>query len=142
MPDKHTVERAREDLRRGKSPSTAAGEFVKKEIEHLRRGQHGAKSTKQAIAIGLSQARRAGIPVRRRGQRAGAPTRPSERPSARAKSPTRARATLKALKKMPRRAASKAALSRQGHAAALGRSKASRSQAARKAARTRARARR
>ena len=63
MPEKRTVERARRDLRRGKSPSTAAGEFVKEEIDHIREGKHGAKSAKQAIAIGLSKARRAGVPL-------------------------------------------------------------------------------
>src|SRR6185437_14405960 len=61
MPDKETMEAAREDLREGKSPSTAAGEFVREEIDHVREGKHGARSTKQAIAIGLSKARRAGI---------------------------------------------------------------------------------
>jgi len=59
MPDKETLERARRDKRAGKSPSTQAGEFVREEIEHIRRGEHGARSTKQAIAIGLSKARRA-----------------------------------------------------------------------------------
>ena len=61
MPDKETVKKAREDLREGKSPTTAAGEFVREELEHIRHGKHGARSTKQAIAIGLSRARRAGI---------------------------------------------------------------------------------
>ncbi len=63
MPEKKTMERARKDLREGKRPSTAAGEFVREEIEHIREGKHGAKSTKQAIAIGLSKARRAGVPL-------------------------------------------------------------------------------
>src|SRR6266540_6111316 len=63
MPEKETVERAKEDLREGKSPSTAAGEFVHEEIEHVREGKHGARSPQQAIAIGLSEARRAGIPL-------------------------------------------------------------------------------
>jgi hypothetical protein len=61
MPDKKTVERAREDAREGKSPSTQAGEFVREEIDHVRSGKHGAQSTPQAIAIGLSKARRAGV---------------------------------------------------------------------------------
>src|SRR6267142_1451923 len=61
MPEKETLERAEEDKREGKSPSTQAGEFVREEIEHVREGQHGARSAKQAIAIGLSKARRAGI---------------------------------------------------------------------------------
>ena len=63
MPEKETVERARDDLKRGKRPSTAAGEFVREEIEHVREGKHGVRSTKQAIAIGLSKARRAGVPL-------------------------------------------------------------------------------
>ena len=70
MPTRRTVEKAQEDLREGKSPTTAAGEFVHEEIEHVREGKHGAKSTKQAIAIGLSKARRAGVPLKppRKGQ--------------------------------------------------------------------------
>src|SRR2546423_15428807 len=60
MPEKRTLERAAEDRRKGKSPSTQAGEFVREEIDHIREGKHGARSTKQAIAIGLSKARRAG----------------------------------------------------------------------------------
>ncbi len=64
MPAKSTVQRAKEDLREGKSPTTAAGEFVHEEIEHVRRGKHGARSPQQAIAIGLSKARRAGIPLK------------------------------------------------------------------------------
>src|ERR1044071_3214656 len=61
MPEKETIERARKDRREGKAPSTQAGEFVREEIEHIREGKHGARSTKQAIAIGLSKARRAGV---------------------------------------------------------------------------------
>jgi len=68
MPEKRTIERAKKDLRQGKKPSTAAGEFVREEMEHIRRGKHGARSTKQAIAIGLSKARRSGIPLPPRGQ--------------------------------------------------------------------------
>jgi hypothetical protein len=63
MPSKSTMERAKRDLREGKRPSTAAGEFVHEEIEHVRQGKHGARSTRQAIAIGLSKARRAGVPL-------------------------------------------------------------------------------
>ena len=63
MPDKRTLERAREDLREGKSLSTAAGEFVKEEFDHIREGKHSVRSTQQAVAIGLSQARRAGLPL-------------------------------------------------------------------------------
>jgi hypothetical protein len=61
MPEKSTIEKAKKDLREGKSPSTAAGEFVHEEIEHVREGKHGARSPQQAIAIALSKARRAGI---------------------------------------------------------------------------------
>jgi hypothetical protein len=70
MPEKSTVEKAKEDLREGKSPTTAAGEFVHEEIEHVRQGKHGARSPQQAIAIGLSKGRRAGIPLKppRRGR--------------------------------------------------------------------------
>src|SRR5438270_1742172 len=66
MPEKQTVEHARQDLRQGKSPSTAAGEFVKEEMDHIREGKHGASSPRQAIAIGLSKARRAGVPLKPR----------------------------------------------------------------------------
>src|SRR5258706_5775344 len=61
MPEQKTLERAREDAREGKAPSTQGGEFVREEMEHIREGKHGARSTKQAIAIGLSKARRAGV---------------------------------------------------------------------------------
>src|SRR6185437_11861801 len=63
MSTKSTTQRAKRDLREGKRPSTAAGEFVREEIEHVRQGKHGARSTRQAIAIGLSKARRAGVPL-------------------------------------------------------------------------------
>ena len=63
MPETKTVEQAKEDIEEGKSPSTAAGEFVREEMHHIREGKHGARSTKQAIAIGLSKARRAGVPL-------------------------------------------------------------------------------
>jgi hypothetical protein len=66
MPEKRVTEKARRDLRQGKSPSTAAGEFVKEEIEHVREGKHGARSAKQAIAIGLSEARSKGAKVPRK----------------------------------------------------------------------------
>ena len=65
MPEKETIDRAKKDLAEGKSPSTAAGEFVREEIEHVREGKHGARSPEQAIAIGLSKARRAGVPCGR-----------------------------------------------------------------------------
>src|SRR5215475_11540261 len=64
MPEKQTLKRARKDKREGKSPSTQAGEFVREEVRHVREGKHGARSAKQAIAIGLSKARRAGVKLR------------------------------------------------------------------------------
>jgi hypothetical protein len=118
MPEKATVEKARADLRAGKSPTTAAGEFVREEIEHVREGKHGARSPEQAIAIGLSKARRAGIPLKpppKKG-RAKKSTRRSARTAARKRSSAtsrkRSRATLKALKREPKSAASRSALSR------------------------------
>jgi len=111
MPEKRTTERARRKLRQGKSPSTAAGEFVREEIEHVREGKHGARSTKQAIAIGLSKARRAGVPLpRKRGVKV-----PKRRAHT---SPTRSKASLRRLKREPRRSASHRALSRQAHRSA------------------------
>ena len=64
MPEKTTMKKARRDLASGKSATTAAGEFVREEMEHIRKGKHGARSSKQAIAIGLSKARRAGVPLK------------------------------------------------------------------------------
>jgi len=71
MPSKETIRRANRDRRRGRAPSTQAGEFVREEIHHVREGKHGARNTRQAIAIGLSKARRAGVkvPPRRRGRK-------------------------------------------------------------------------
>src|SRR5262245_38230212 len=110
MPEKRTVARARRDLRQGKSPSTAAGEFVKEEMDHIRKRKHGAKNAKQAVAIGLSKARRAGVPLPpRKGTKR---TKPKHRTS-----PRRSRAVRQALKRQPRRAASHRALSRQAHRA-------------------------
>ncbi len=147
MPDKATLRRVQRDRRQGKSASTQAGEFVKQEMDHIRQGKHGARSAKQAIAIGLSEARRAGVKVpasksakkstRRKAAEDTAAGRHPHKPS-----PTRSRATKNALKREPRRAASKTALSRQGHRAASKRTASSRSDAARKAARTRSRERR
>ena len=128
MPTRRTVEKAQEDLREGKSPTTAAGEFVHEEIEHVREGKHGAKSAKQAIAIGLSKARRAGVPLKppRQGQATRrtrqAARRDYEVGQGRRKPRTTSRrrkaATLRALKRQPRRAASRTALSRQARSAA------------------------
>jgi hypothetical protein len=146
MPEKETLERAAEDKAEGKSPSTQAGEFVHEEIEHIREGKHGARSAKQAIAIGLSKARRAGVklPPPKKGE-ASKETREQARRDVKkgtkaAKKKTsakRSRATLNALKREGRAAASKTALSRQAHKAAARRSGASRSRSAKKAAATR-----
>jgi Family of unknown function (DUF6496) len=143
MPDKETVERAREDAREGKSPSTQAGEFVREEIDHIREGKHRARSTKQAIAIGLSKARRAGVslpPPRGSTEVRRKATQDSEAAgSRRAPSKKRSRATTNALKREGTRAASKASLSSQARTSARSRGAANRSSAAKKAARTRAR---
>jgi len=146
MPEKETLERAQRDKREGKSPSTQAGEFVREEIHHIREGKHGAKSAKQAIAIGLSKARRAGVdlPAPEEGKAPASTRRAATRDRAAGKkhkavSPARSRATRKALKDEGHAAASPLALSRHAHAAARERTKRDRSAAARKAARTRAR---
>lgn len=145
MPDKETLERAEQDKAEGKSPSTQAGEFVREEMEHIREGKHGARSAKQAIAIGLSKARRAGVELPapaegsasvrtrkqamrdlRKGHSGGTKT-----------SPKRARAVRSALKREGHQAASKTALGRQARDAAARRSQAARSSSARRAAATR-----
>lgn len=127
MPEKKTMERARKDAREGKAPTTQAGEFVREEMDHIREGKHGARSTKQAIAIGLSKARRAGVRL--------APPKPgqgSKRTRAQAErdlkkgqshrktkpSAKRSRASTNALKREGRSAASKPALSKQARASA------------------------
>lgn len=143
MPEKETLRRSAKDRREGKAPSTQAGEFVREEVRHVRQGKHGARSTRQAIAIGLSKARRAGVKL-------GAPKRGSARVKKQAArdsqrgahpkrqvSPRRSRASAQALKKEPRSTASPRALSTQAHRAASRRSGAERSAAARKGARTR-----
>ena len=148
MPDKKTLQRARQDKREGKAPSTQAGEFVREEIDHIREGKHGARSAKQAIAIGLSKARRAGVALKvpRKGKASEETRHRAQRDStvgakgAKAPSPERSRATLSALKREGRSAASKLALSRETKSAARKRTAADRSAAARKAARTRSRA--
>jgi hypothetical protein len=116
MPEKTTVEKARADLRAGKSPTTAAGEFVREEIEHVREGKHGARSPEQAIAIGLSKARRAGIPLKppKKG-RAKKSTRRSAQTASRKRSPTsrkRSTASRQRLKREPKSTVSRSALSR------------------------------
>ena len=145
MPKKETIERARRDKREGKSPSTQAGEFVREEIESIRKGEHGARSTKQAIAIGLSKARRAGVklPPPKKGSVSAETRKKAKRDLARGKrrakpSQRRSRATLRALKREGTKAASRASLSEQARTAARKRSATERSAAAKKAARTRA----
>jgi Family of unknown function (DUF6496) len=126
MPEKATLERAKEDLRQGKSASTAAGEFVREEIDHVREGKHGARSAKQAIAIGLSKARRAGIPLPppRKGRTSEETRRSAARDLEKGKHPAakvsrkRAAAALHALEDEPTSTVSKAALSRQAKSAA------------------------
>jgi Family of unknown function (DUF6496) len=146
MPEKKTIERAKKAQRRGKSPSTQSGEFVREELHHIREGKHGARSTKQAIAIGLSKARRAGVDLpppkgrvseqtRRSAARAFAKGRRGNNETA----PHRSRATERALKREGRSAASRKALSQQARSAARHRPRAARSASARQAARTKGR---
>lgn len=142
MPEKETLERARQDKREGKAPSTQAGEFVREEMEHIREGKHGARSTKQAIAIGLSKARRAGVDLPPSESSSEETKEQAERDLRKAhsgakKSAKRSRATSKALKREGRTAASKEALSTQARSATRKRSAASRSRSAKKAAATR-----
>src|SRR5215813_12745370 len=118
MPEKKTLERAQEDLREGKGASTAAGEFVQEEMHHIREGKHGARSTKQAIAIGLSKARRAGVPLKppAKGQtsrRTRAYEAGQGRRKPRSSSRKRSRAILRVMKGEGRSAASRSSLSRQ-----------------------------
>jgi hypothetical protein len=144
MPEKRTLDRAAKDKREGKAPSTQAGEFVREEMDHIREGRHGARSTKQAIAIGLSKARRAGVdlPPPKKGS-ASAQTRASATRDVESGkhpdddvSPRRSRAAKAALKREPRAAASPRALAKQAKAAARKRSPAERSAAASKASKT------
>jgi hypothetical protein len=128
MPEKSTIEKAREDLREGKSPTTAAGEFVREEIEHVREGKHGARSPEQAIAIGLSKARRAGIPLKppKRGKAKKSTRRSAQRDyevgqgrrKPRTSSRKRSKAISRALKREPKSSASRRALSRHAKRAA------------------------
>src|SRR3984885_5647992 len=148
MPLKRTIEKAQRDKRQGKSASTQAGEFVRGEIDKIRHGEHGARSAKHAIAIGLSEARRAGVdlPPPARGQTSERTRKSAEyayeagqgqrKPKRR---PRVSRAVTKALKREPRSTVSRTALSRQGASAASGRTAAQRSASAKKGARTRAR---
>jgi hypothetical protein len=142
MPEKGTLKRARRAKRSGKAATTQAGEFVREEMHHVREGKHGARSAKQAIAIGLSKARRAGVKLRRPPASATARTKVSAayasagRSGRRQKSSHRARAITRALKREARAAASSKALARQARSAARRRSAAARRAAARRAART------
>ena len=147
MPEKETLRRARRDKRQGKAPSTQAGEFIREEMHHIREGKHGARSTKQAIAIGLSKARRAGVelPPPEQGTTSKETRQKARRDYARGhgaashqrSTPRRARATTAALKREGRAAASPRALAQHARSAAKRRTKAERSASARKAARTR-----
>jgi hypothetical protein len=143
MPEQETLERAERDKAEGKSPATQAGEFIREEIHHLREGKHGARSTKQVIAIGLSKARRAGVKLppppksvgkeaRQQAARDQAKGATKRRPS-----PKRALAALKALKRYGRSAASPAALARQARSSARRRTPRARSASARRAVRSR-----
>ncbi|MGB8888306.1 MAG: DUF6496 domain-containing protein [Candidatus Korobacteraceae bacterium] len=145
MPDEKTLERAQEDAREGKSPSTQAGEFVKEEMDHIREGKHGARSPQQAIAIGLSKARRAGVklPPPKKGTTSEATRTKAERDERKGQSSTkektsakRSRAVSGALKREGHSAASHSALSKQAKRTARQRGSAARKQAAKKAVRT------
>lgn len=127
MPEKKTIQRARRDARQGKAPTTQAGEFVREEMEHIRKGKHGARSTKQAIAIGLSKARRSGVKLAppKKGATSAATRHKAEKDlergrSHKAKKPSakRSAARRRVLKKEGRQAASHRALSKQARQAA------------------------
>ncbi len=148
MPEQETIERAHEDAREGKSPSTQAGEFVREEMEHVREGKHGARSPQQAIAIGLSKARRAGVklPPPRKGKASEKTREQAERDlrkgsdaGARKPSRRRSRATSAALKREGHKAASHLVLSRHAESSARRRGSADRQRAAEKAVRTKGR---
>jgi len=146
MPERETLERAHEDAREGKSPSTQAGEFVREEIHHVREGKHGARSTKQAIAIGLSKARRAGVKLgtpkkasaKVRAQ-ASRDSKKGQSGSKRRTSRTRSRAVSGELRREGSSAASTRSLSRQAKSSGKKRGPAARKKAALKAVRTRQR---
>src|SRR5258708_11977763 len=147
MPEKEVIERARRDAQEGKAPSTQAGEFVREEFEHVREGKHGARSPQQAIAIGLSKARRAGIdlPPPKKGQTSQETRRQAARDlrKGRSKRETtsakRSRAVSSALRREGRSSASHSAISRQARRSARKRGSAGRHKAAAKATRTRQR---
>jgi hypothetical protein len=149
MPEEKTVERAREDAHQGKAPTTQAGEFVREEIEHVRKGKHGARSPKQAIAIGLSKARRAGVklPPPQKGKTSSSTRARAERdyrqgqtkPNKKA-SPKRSRARVAVLRREGQEAGSSQALARQARSAARSRGRTGRQEAAEKAVHTKGRA--
>jgi hypothetical protein len=146
MPSKSTMRNAKRDLAAGKSPSSAAGEFVREEMDHVREHKHGARSSRQAIAIGLSKARRAGVPLKapRSGRTSSRSKESAERDYAtgqgrrkpRASSARRGRATKRVLRREGTEAASPRALSAQGRRAAKSRSATDRSIAAKRGAAT------
>jgi hypothetical protein len=146
MPEQETLRRARKDKEEGKAPTTQAGEFIREEMDHIREGKHGARSTKQAIAIGLSKARRAGVklPPPKKGQaseqtRRGAESAYKEGQSGHhpKTSAKRSQATTRALKREGHSAASKSSLSKQAKQQSHKRTAAQRSEIGKKAARTR-----
>jgi hypothetical protein len=143
MPEKKTLKKTRKAKRQGKAPTTQAGPFVEEEIEHIREGKHGARSTKQAIAIGLSKARRAGVklppPPRSASERTKRSAKSAAKRKGRRPSPARSRASQRALKREPRSTVSRKALSRQATRAARRRPARARKASAKRAARTRAR---
>jgi hypothetical protein len=147
MPERETIERAKADKKSGKSASTQAGEFIREEMHHIREGKHGARSTKQAIAIGLSKARRAGVKVGASKKAPKRVRRQAQKELARGKkrtkaNPRRARAARRALRGESRAAASKENLSKQAKSTAKKRGPAARSKSAKKAAATRKRSKR
>ncbi|HEX7359884.1 MAG TPA: DUF6496 domain-containing protein [Bryobacteraceae bacterium] len=141
MPEKKTIQRAKRDKAQGKAPTTQAGEFVREEMDHIRKGKHGARSSKQAIAIGLSKARRSGVdlPAPKRGTASTATRKKAQRDLEKGRSgrktkvsAKRSQARRKALKKEPRSAASKSALSKQAKRAASNRRSRGKATAAKK----------
>ena len=147
MPDKSTIEKAKKDKEEGKSASTQAGEFVHDEIKKIRKGKHGARSPQQAIAIGLSEARRAGVdlPAPKTGGEALKKKAAQDKKRSKSRKPVsvkRSRARQEALKKEPTTTVSSKALSTQAKSAAKKRTAADRSKAAKKAVKTKGSAQR
>ena len=148
MPERKAIERAQADKRAGKSPSTQAGEFVKEEVDRVRAGKHGVRSAKQAIAIGLSKARRAGVdlPPPAKGKTSEATRKKAKQDVARGENKLtsasteskarRSRTTTAVLQREGSEGASPQAMSKQAKNAASRRSPASRSAAAHQAAQT------